>query len=157
MNGWTQTFGADRDRAVGRVENGVRVDPGGLVDAQPVGRADQRERGQVAIAHPDFARGLRSRGRVVAVPGDEVPGAVDPLAADLLAAMTGRACRRTSRRRRCGSSATASSGPTRAQAGLAVAEAHPGGDGARRAEADGGHPPAVGDDHAARGPASRGR
>ena len=55
--------GGDRDRAVGRVEDGVRVDPGRLVDREPVGRADQRDAGRGAGCSGRPSPRRRSRGR----------------------------------------------------------------------------------------------
>ena len=124
VNGWTQAPARDGDRAVGRVEDRVRVDPGRLVDREPVGRADQGGGREVAVAHADLALGVEVADEVVGVAGDEVPGAVDPLAAELDARRARPPGPRTRRRRRWAPGRR----PARARpgaGGLAVAEARP--------------------------------
>ena len=54
VNGWTQTFGPERDRPVGRVEDRVRIDPRGLVDPEPIDGPDQGQRRQVPVADADL-------------------------------------------------------------------------------------------------------
>ena len=105
---------------------------------------------QVAVAHADLPLGGEVAGEVVGVPGDEVPGAVDPLAAQLdarrAAATSSNQCVDAVRAR----APTASLGPDQGAGGLAVAEAQPGAVrvGRRRSPA-GGHPAAVGHHHRA--------
>ena len=85
VNGWTQAPAAIDDRPVGRVEDGVGIDPRRLVDEQPVGRSDQGGGRQMAVAQADLPLGVEVADHVLGVAGDDVPGPVDPLAADLLA------------------------------------------------------------------------
>ena len=54
--------GGDGDRAAGGVEDGVRVDPGRLVDREAIGGADQGERREVAVARGPWPPRARSRG-----------------------------------------------------------------------------------------------
>jgi len=77
VNGWTQAPAA--------IEIGPLVDPDGLVDREPVRRADDRRAGEVAVAQRRLAVGLEVADEVIGVPGDEIPGPGDPLAADLAA------------------------------------------------------------------------
>ena len=140
--------GGDRDRAVGRVEDGVRIDPGRLVDR----RAGRPGRPAPAVARwrlltADASLRRRSRGRGGRRSGRRCP----------------RAARSTRRRppgppaapptssnqasTAFGSSADGLVGPDQGAGGLAVAEPEPGAVGIGRLEAVGRHPAAVDHQH----------
>ena len=91
-------IGADHDGPVRRVEDRVGIDPCGLVDPEQVGRAHQGQRRQLAVGHSVLASVPKIALDVRAVAGDEVPGPIHPLAADLVAGVTWRrSCRTRSR------------------------------------------------------------
>ena len=75
--------GADHDGTGGRVEDRVRIDPRGVVNAKQVRRADQGQGRELAVGHADLAALLKITLDVGPVPGHEVPGPVHPLAAHL--------------------------------------------------------------------------
>ena len=117
--------GTENDRPVGRVEDRVRIDPRGLMDPEPIDRAHQGELGEVAVAHADVSLRCEVALQMVAVLGDEVPGTIDPFAADLQAAVLGRHLLEP-RVDAQGLERDGVVGPDPRTGGLAIAKAHPG-------------------------------
>ena len=118
------------------------------MDPEPIDRADQRERRQVTVADAGLARRGEVALEVGAVLGHEVPGTLDPLAADLQAAVLGGHLLEP-RIDAVGLEPDGVVGPDPRTGRLAVAKAHPGPKFVRRHEAGRRHPAAVGHDHRA--------
>ena len=139
---------AHHDRTVRGVEDRVRVDSRGLVDPQAVGGADEgqvrRNRRAQAVSRQSHEVALEMR----AVLGHQVPGALNPLAAELSSPVLGQhlvepvvdPVRLQSDR---------GLGPDHGTGRQAVAQADPGTTGCRSLEAKRGNPAAVDHHHGA--------